>query len=138
MEGCIKKCSRTELYHQCTAYQGIPELCEMIYDGLHKDEVPYTTEESLIMDNFKTKIEKLQGAQSEPNSEIIIIHDKIPVFVAHRSARAKHLEYVMFPFHGDNGILLKILDVRNILDLFSYPDVDDKPKGNAKTRHYAR
>ena len=66
---------------------------------------------------------------------IFIIHNDIPCLVIHREndKECKSISSILYPFQSEEnvcGIIYKVHDVREILDILSYDDTNIKFHGN--------
>ena len=124
----MKKYSRTELYQICKSGD-TKQICEELYDALYMD-TPYTVMRSgdkFIMNILRDKRNKLKS--NKQNASIFIIHNDIPCLVIHREKDkdCKSISYILYPFQSEEnvyGIIYKVHDVRNILDILSYDDTN--------------
>ena len=130
----MKKYSRTELYQLCKSGD-VKQICEELYDTLYID-TPYTVMRSgdkFIMNILRDKRNKLKS--NNQNASIFIIHNDIPCLVIHREndKECKSISSILYPFQSEEnvcGIIYKIHDVREILDILSYDDTNIKFHGN--------
>ena len=124
----MKKYSRTELYQLCKSGD-TKQICEELYDALYMD-TPYTVMRSgdkFIMNILRDKRNKLKS--NKQNASIFIIHNDIPCLVIHREndKECKSISSILYPFQSEEnvyGIIYKVHDVRNILDILSYDDTN--------------
>ena len=124
----MKKYSRTELYQLCKSGD-TKQICEELYDALYMD-TPYTVMRSgdkFIMNILRDKRNKLKS--NNQNASIFIIHNDIPCLVIHREndKECKSISSILYPFQSEEnvyGIIYKVHDVRNILDILSYDDTN--------------
>ena len=124
----MKKYSRTELYQLCKSGD-VKQICEELYDALYMD-TPYTVMRSgdkFIMNILRDKRNKLKS--NKQNASIFIIHNDIPCLVIHREndKECKSISSILYPFQSEEnvyGIIYKVHDVRNILDILSYDNTN--------------
>ena len=124
----MKKYSRTELYQLCKSGD-VKQICEELYDALYMD-TPYTVMRSgdkFIMNILRDKRNKLKS--NNQNASIFIIHNDIPCLVIHREndKECKSISSILYPFQSEEnvcGIIYKVHDVREILDILSYDDTN--------------
>ena len=124
----MKKYSRTELYQLCKSGD-VKQICEELYDALYMN-TPYTVMRSgdkFIMNILRDKRNKLKS--NKQNASIFIIHNDIPCLVIHREndKECKSISSILYPFQSEEnvyGIIYKVHDVRNILDILSYDDIN--------------